>query len=434
MRTLKRNIYVAEIVCTLTLLFFVGIHFSSENRLYEIGTNIENLFHFHTDINVLTMQSFLTSISSGIFASTLVAWVFYKQEFERNKEIAFLKILKCNSEITKLYANIPYIEYLGDTEFEQLARSYYYEYYNNLCYGEALKAGEEYIKKLPKSAKRVLKIEYNQTAEKAISHKAEKQLEDFLSNYKNNIEDFSNKKDFIIQDILDGIIKTLDYKIEKVSIAYNEILQYDLTELKKLVDDVCMTNKINHRRKRFILKRMKDYKLIFPGFNISLLDILKKQMECLKKKEPLCEKVVLLYGLYQDNIVSMKNITERLLTLHERAQRHIKTRFEMDNFEQLKKYNKKEMLQTFMWLQRVFIDNTKIKVIDKEMNVVYNKFNYYVVNLGALLLLEITDRYEFAKKESFLIKNDRFEGNSHIFSKTFNGEDANPDIYRPKKW
>ncbi len=101
MRTLKRNIYVAEIVCTLSLLFFVCIHFSSENKLYEIGTNIENFFHFHTDINVLTMQSFLTSISSGIFASTLVAWVFYKQEFERNKEITFLKILKCNSEITK---------------------------------------------------------------------------------------------------------------------------------------------------------------------------------------------------------------------------------------------------------------------------------------------------------------------------------------------
>lgn len=102
----------------------------------------------------------------------------------------------------------------------------------------------------------------------------------------------------------------------------------------------------------------------------------------------------------------------------------------MDNFEQLKKYNKKEMLQTFMWLQSVFIDNTKITFIDKELNIVYNKFNYYVVNLGRLLLLEITDRYEFAEKVLFVIKNDRFEGNSHIFSKDFNGEDVNPDIYR----
>lgn len=111
MRKLKINIKVAKIVCILSLLFFIFIHFLSENRLYKIGTNIENFFHFHTDINVLTMQSFLTAISSGIFTSTLVTWVFYKQEFKRNKEVVFSKILKCNYEITKLYENIPYIEY-----------------------------------------------------------------------------------------------------------------------------------------------------------------------------------------------------------------------------------------------------------------------------------------------------------------------------------
>ena len=289
---------------------------------------------------------------------------------------------------------------------------------------EALKAGEEYIKKLPKSAKRTLKLEYNQIAEKVLSHKAENQLKDFLSKYKNNIEAFT------IQDILDGIVKTLDYKIEKVTIAYNEILQYDMTELKELVEDVCMANKISHRRKRFILKRMKDYDLIFPVFDISLCDIVKKQMKCLKGKKPLYDKVIMLFLEYQDNIVSIENIAERLLTLHERAQTHIKTKFDMDNFEQLKKYDKKEMLQTFMWLQSVFIDNTKVMIVDKEMNIAYNKFNYCVVNLGRLLLFEITDRYEFEEKALFVIRNDRFEGNSHVFSKYFNGEDVNPDIYR----
>lgn len=430
MRKLKRNIDVAEIVCILSLLFFICIHFSSENILYEIGTNIENFFHFHTDINVLTMQSFLTAISSGIFASTLVAWFFYKQEFKSYKEKVFSKILKCNSEITKLYANIPYIEYLGNTDFEKLARCYYYEYYDNLCYEEALKAVEEYIKKSPKSAKRALKIKYNQMAEKVISHKTEQQLKDFLSNCKNNIEALSNKEDYTIQDILDGIVNTLDYKIEKASIAYNKILEYDMTELEKLVEDVCMENKISHRRKRFILERMKDYDLIFPTFNISLLDIVKKQMECLTEKMPLYDKAIKLYSIYQGNIVSIENITERLLTLHKRAQTHIETKFDMDNFEQLKKYNKKEILQTFMWVQGVFIDNTKIMLIDKEMNIAYNKFNYYVVNLGRLLLLEITDRYKFAEKTLFVIKNDRFKGNSHVFTKYFNGKDVNPDIYR----
>lgn len=430
MRTLKRNIYVAKIVCVLSLLFFVCIHFMSENRLYDIGTNIENFFHFHTDINVLTMQSFLTAISSGIFASTLVAWVFYKQEFERSKEILLSKILNCNSEITKLYANIPYIEYLGNTELEKLARCYYYEYYDNLCYEEAFKVGEEYIEKLSEEAKRTLKIEYDEMFEKAISHKAEHQLKDFLSKYKNNMKSFSDKENFTIQDILDGIVKTLDYKIEKATIAYNEILQYDMTELKELTEDVCMANRISHRRRRFILKRMKDYDLFLPIFDISLLDIIKKQIECLKGKNPLYDKVIMFCDVYKDNIVSIENIAKRLLTLHERAQTHIETKFDMNNFEQLKKYNKKEMIQTFMWLQSVFIDSIKMMFVDKEMNIVYNKFNYYVVNLGRLLLLEITDRYEFAEKTLFVIKNDRFEGNSHVFTKCFNGEDVNPNIYR----
>ena len=430
MRKLKGNIYVAELVCILSLLFFIYIHFLSENRLYEIGTNIENFFNFHTDINVLTMQSFLTAISSGIFASTLVAWIFYKQEFKRNKEMVISKILKCNSEITKLYANIPYIEYSGDTDFDKLAICYYYEYYDNLYHEEALKAVEECIKKLPKSAKRELKIEYNQMAEKAISHKAEKQLKDFLSNCKNNIETFSDKEDYTIQDVLDGIVNTLDYKIEKASIAYNKILEYDMTELETLVEDVCMENKTSHGRKRFILERMKDYDLIFPTFNISLLDIVKKQMEYLMGKTLLHDKVIMLYIIYKENIVSIENIAARLLTLHKRGQTHIETKFDMANFEQLKKYNKKEMLQTFMWLQRVFIDYTKIMFIDREMDIVYNKFNYYVVNLGGLLLFEITDRYEFAEKGLFVIKNDRFKGNSHVFTKHFNGRDINSNIYR----
>ena len=85
---------------------------------------------------------------------------------------------------------------------------------------------------------------------------------------------------------------------------------------------------------------------------------------------------------------------------------------------------------TFMWLQRVFIDYTKIMFIDREMDIVYNKFNYYVVNLGGLLLFEITDRYEFAEKGLFVIKNDRFKGNSHVFTKHFNGRDINSNIYR----
>ena len=240
MRILKGNILIAETVCATSFLFFVCISFLPKNLLYEIGVDFENIFHIHTKINILTMQSFLITISSGIFTSTLVAWFFYKQEFQRNKEIVLSKILKCNSKITKLYANIPYIEYLGDTEFEKLARDYYYEYYSNRCCVESLKEGKACIDKLLKLNGTELDTEYNKMLESAISHKAENQLRKFLLKHENNAE---------VQDRLDSIIRTLDYKIEKATIAYNKILQYDITELKELVKDVCASNKISCRKK-----------------------------------------------------------------------------------------------------------------------------------------------------------------------------------------
>ena len=195
-----------------------------------------------------------------------------------------------------------------------------------------------------------------------------------------------------------------DYKIEKATNAYNEILQYDMTELNELVSDVCIAKRICRNRTRFILKRMKDSNLIFPIFNISLLDIIKTQIECIKRKNPIYDKIIMCLSVYQDNIVSIENIARRLLTLHERTQTHILTKFDMDNIELLKKYDKKEMLQTLMWLQRVFIDRAEIMIVDKRIPIVYNKINYYIMNLGRLLLLEITDRYEFIEKSSFVIK------------------------------
>lgn len=108
-------------------------------------------------------------------------------------------------------------------------------------------------------------------------------------------------------------------------------------------------------------------------------------------------------------------------------QQYFIARWLLRNIQEAVKNNEEEYLIN---LFLVYFSAIVIMFIDKEMNIVYNKFNYYVVNLGRLLLFEITDRYEFAEKTLFVIKNDRFKGNSHIFSKYFNGKDINPDIYR----
>ena len=113
-------------------------------------------------------------------------------------------------------------------------------YYSNRRCVESLKEGKACIDKLLKLNETELDTEYNKMLESAISHKAENQLRKFLLKHKNNAE---------VQDRLDSIIRTLDYKIEKATIAYNKILQYDITELKELVKDVCASNKISCRKK-----------------------------------------------------------------------------------------------------------------------------------------------------------------------------------------
>ena len=168
--------------------------------------------------------------------------------------------------------------------------------------------------------------------ESAISHKAENQLRKFLLKHKNNAE---------VQDRLDSIIRTLDYKIEKATIAYNKILQYDITELKELVKDVCASNKISCRKKRLILKKMKDCDEIFPIFGISLLDVIKKQKEYFNKDTTIYDKVINFFLIYEDSKKSIENIVKRLLVLHERAQICIKTRLDMNDFELLGEYNKR---------------------------------------------------------------------------------------------
>lgn len=100
----------------------------------------------------------------------------------------------------------------------------------------------------------------------------------------------------------------------------------------------------------------------------------------------------------------------------------------MNDFELLGEYNKR--IEILILLQNIFIDNTKITIEDKKIDIKYNKFNYYVINLEKLLLFEITDRYEFAEKDLFAIRSQRLEDGGYFFLKFFNDEDVNEDIYR----
>ena len=74
MKNKKQNIQVAIMVCFFSLLIYMTIHFSSEEHLFEVGSQVETFLGISTTIDVTTMQSFITTICSGVFASTLVTF------------------------------------------------------------------------------------------------------------------------------------------------------------------------------------------------------------------------------------------------------------------------------------------------------------------------------------------------------------------------
>lgn len=45
-------------------------------------------------------------------------------------------------------------------------------------------------------------------------------------------------------------------------------------------------------------------------------------------------------------------------------------------------------------------------------------------------MFDIIDKYKFLNTSNFALKADRYEKGSHVYSKTFSGEDINPNIYR----
>lgn len=429
MKNKRQNIQVAIMVCFFSVLIYMQIHFSSEEHLFEVGSQIEAFLGISTTIEVTTMQSFITTICSGVFASTLVTFFFYVQEYQREKQIHLQSIIRINKEICKYYSEIPYIEYGDSSDFSKLARTYYYEYYDNKLLEELSKASEGYLKTIPKSARRVLKADVKNSLPKPKEEKKNELLSYIKAHI--NLED----KSIVPEDILGDIIKTLDYKIDKAVEAYKKTLLVDLSELTDIYEDFSVFYGYGIRTRHFLKKRICDTN-IYPYLYLKKKDILVAQIKSVKNQTSLYSKLQAWMFVKEDNKSSTENAVKRICNLQQRAQTYIDKTFEMHDLEELKKYNKKELLSGLLTLQYVLFDTDKMEIRDTEGNELkkihfsYNKFIYYIENLNRLLMFDIMDRYKFLNTSDFALKVDRYEKGSHVYSKTFSGEDINPNIYR----
>lgn len=161
MKIKKRNIELATSVSIIMLLVLAYVHFADEEELFRVGNRIEEILHIYTNISVVKMQSFIEVVTSGVLGSALVALFFYVQDYYCEREKELHNAIEHINEFSKTYSEIPFCRYFENTDYAKLARDYYIEYYDNEFQLEVKKTADDYLKTIPKAARRVLKAEIN---------------------------------------------------------------------------------------------------------------------------------------------------------------------------------------------------------------------------------------------------------------------------------
>lgn len=427
MRIKKRNIRTAIFICFMSFLIYSFVHFSSEEQLLEIGNEIEGKLRLCSNIQVTDMQVFITTIMSGIFASSLVALFFYVQEYQREKEVQLLKVIKLNGDICKFYKEIPHIEYDCNSNFGKLAIKYYIEYYNNKKVEDIIKDNDEFIKKIPKSKRR----KYRQIIEKTLPQKSNVAKTKLLSYIKNNPNVLStNSKNLILkpEEKLYDIIQEFDYKLEKAVEVYRKILSIDLAELEDILDDIDTFWSYGKGKREFLKEKIHDNE-IYPALYWTKKDVFLKQVEILKSSCSLSHKIDKLLIIRGQGRCSIQSIIQRIYDIQMRGMKIINNIFDYHDLEELQKYDKESLVDGIMTLQTRFLENGKSKFADKDVIYTYNKFVYYMINLDNILLYDLTKRFKYNPTADFAILRERFEGGSHIKVKVYQGKDVFGNLY-----
>ena len=152
MRQKKKEIYIAlNIIFDMFVLFTIFNFISTESLLF-IGNSIENFFSFHTNWDVEKVRTFVTTITSGILGSTIVAMVFYFSEYKIIKEDSIIAVIRESNRLQDIYKDIPFMP--CDGEYYELERAYYSEYKKNEWIREFNAELDKFEKRIPKADRR----------------------------------------------------------------------------------------------------------------------------------------------------------------------------------------------------------------------------------------------------------------------------------------
>ncbi|MDD6627141.1 MAG: hypothetical protein PUF03_02695 [Lachnospiraceae bacterium] len=428
MKIKKRNIELAISVSIIMLLVLAYVHFADKEELLRVGNRIEEILHIHTNTSVVKMQSFIEVVTSGVLGSALVALFFYVQDYYCEREKVLHNAIEHINEFCKTYSEIPFCRYFENTDYAKLARAYYIEYYDNEFQLEVKKTADDYLKTIPKAARRVLKAEID-NKKFGGSYEAKSKLEKYLTEKFNGVEAESCKE--YIEDELKTIIKEIDYKMEKAINAYQGIMELDMSEFDSLADSVTTFKKYGIFKKRFLKRHMLDI-AIFPHLQISIKDLVTEQKRHVKAHKGVYNKVLAAYMVWDEYKCNTENVLKRIVRILKRTQKYTYSQFSMHNYSELKKYNKKELLVMLMILQKAFLGMDTAQILPEYEPILfsYNKVVYNITNLSRILLYELTERYEYRDIRTFAMVKDAYEKNQHIWSNSYSGEDLNSDFFR----
>ncbi|NMA84560.1 MAG: hypothetical protein GX962_11965 [Epulopiscium sp.] len=389
-------------------IIFTIFNFVSTSTLLYLGNLIECKLGIYSNIDVEKVRSFITTISSGILGSVIVAVVFYINEYNSKKRENIHSIIRESNKLQKLYMAFPYIPKKG--QYYELERQYYFEYLENKRKEEFNNTLDRFQHAAPKDMKREIR-EQNEKIKETNSYEYEKKLGELLleypqlrkSRFDDNVIDVEQKlKDIIIQ---------YDIYIDKMMENIECLINSNLEELELYIDEyVCVFN-FSKKKKHNILNHFK----------------------------PEIVEANRIYPYDSNEQISSVTIANRLYTIHTRFIKKIIAH--LQKIEDISKCaDRKEALILFLWLQDdiygtdvkviPIIDSNEEVISETKIDYVYNKLNMCIDNLQSILFGEISNKYNYYPQEYFVRKGESVEYGHMIKMVEMAGDVAYGDIYR----
>lgn len=403
-----KHVKIALGIIFIMLIIFTIFNFISTDIMLYIGNAIEYKLGVHSNIDVEKIRSFITTISSGVLGSAIVAMIFYINEYNSEKTEKIRKIFRENNRIQKIYKEIPFLQHEGD--YYKKEQYYYFEYLHNKSKREFNEALDNIVHAVPKKRKRKIR-EFNKQIREIESFKYRNELKEVLEKHPEIRKRRFNDDVIEVEQRLKDIIVEYDMYVEKMIGIIRMLKRHDFEELKLCVEEYKCAFNFTRVKKRKILKcfnpEIKGMERIYP------------------------------YDLNEN--VSSEIIANRIYIIHKRLIEKIDVH--MQDIENINQHgDRKRAFALFLWLQDE-IYGTGIKNIPSvnsnnevisttEIHYAYNKINMCVDNLQWILFGELTNRYQYRSQEYYVKKGESVEYGSKTKIIEMDGHTAFGDIYR----